>query len=189
MTHDLWIETLARLFREHPAWRSTARLIDPRSTSTVYFRHRPDEPWHLERQDDETLLLPGAASDPDFVFRFSPGAIERLAKVKGNSGDFAAELFTLVWSDDPDTRVNIRVVAGFARLLRRGYVRLMLTAGPRVRALAAEHGIMGMSSLQHLVVTIRRHDRPAWEDPARAEEPHQLGAEGDEPREALANEP
>jgi hypothetical protein len=166
-TLDLWIETLVRLFHDHPAWRATARLIDPRSTSTVYFRHLPDEPWHLERRGDETLLLPGAAEDPDFVFRFTPRSIERLAAVEGNSGEFAAELFTLVWSEDPELRVNIRIVAGFPRLLRRGYVRLMLTAGPRVRAIAAEHGIVGMSSLQHLVTALRKVDRASWENSAR----------------------
>jgi hypothetical protein len=168
---DLWIETLARMFLEHPAWQETARLIDPRSTSTVYFRHRPDDPWHLERRGDETLLLPGAAEDPDFVFRFSPGAIARLAAVRGNAGDFAAELFSLAWSDDPTVRVNIRIACGFARLLLRGYVRLLLAAGPRARAIATAHGVDGMSSIQHLVETMRRIDHAGWEEQARREAP------------------
>lgn len=168
---DLWIETLARMFREHPAWQETARLIDPRSTSTVYFRHRPDEPWHLERRGDETLLLPGAAADPDFVFRFTPGAVARLSAVRGNAGDFAAELFSLAWSDDPTVRVNIRIACGFARLLRRGYARLLLAAGPRARAIAAAHGVDGMSSIQHLVATMRRIDHAGWEERARREAP------------------
>jgi len=161
---DLWIETLARMFREHPAWKETARMIDPRSTSTVYFKHRPDEPWHLERSGDDTLLLPGAAADPDFVFRFSPGSIARLAAVRGNAGDFAAELFSLAWSEDPAVRVNIRIATGFARLLRRGYVRLLLAAGPRARAIAAANGVEGMSSIQHLVATMRKIDRAGWEE-------------------------
>lgn len=164
---DLWIETLARMFREHPAWQETARLIDPRSTSTVYFRHRPDEPWHLERRGDETHLLPGAAEDPDFVFRFTPGAIARLAAVRGNAGDFAAELFSLAWAEDSSVRVNIVIAAGFARLLRRGYVRLLLAAGPRARAIAAANGVEGMSSIQHLVATMRKFDRAGWEQQAR----------------------
>ena len=170
-TSDLWIETLARMFREHPAWKETARMIDPRSTSTVYFRHRPDEPWHLVRRGDETLLLPGAAEDPDFVFRFTPGAIARLSAVRGNAGDFAAELFTLAWSDDSTVRVSIRITCGFARLLRRGYVRLLLAAGPRARAIAAAHGVEGMSSIQHLVATMRKHDRAGFEEQSRRAEP------------------
>jgi hypothetical protein len=164
---DLWIETLARMFREHPAWQETARMIDPRSTSTVYFRHRPDEPWHLERRGDETMLLPGVAADPDFVFRFTPGAVARLAAVRGNAGDFAAELFSLAWSDDSTVRVNIVIATGFARLLRRGYVRLLLAAGPRARAIAAAHGV-GMSSVQHLIAAMRKFDRAGWEEPSRS---------------------
>jgi hypothetical protein len=173
MTTDLSIERLARLFSDHPAWRAAARLLDPRATSTVFFRHRPGEAWHLERRGDETLLLPGAAEDPDFAFRFSPGAIDRLAAVSGNAGDFAAELFTLAYSKDPEVRVNIRVAAGFARLLRRGYVRLLIAAGPRARAIGFQHGETGMSSLQHLVASLRRLDRPEWEQPASGAEPAQ----------------
>lgn len=160
------IERLARLFREHPAWREAARRIDPRSTSTVFFRHRPGEPWHLERRGDQTLLLPGAAADPDFVFRFPPGAIDQLAAVRGNAGDFAAELFTLTLSDDPELRVDIRIAAGFARLLRHGYVRLLVAAGPRVRALGAEHGVIDARSLGRLVSVLRGKDRAEWEDAA-----------------------
>lgn len=171
MSADPWIERLARLFGEHPAWREAARLLDRRVTSTVFFRHRPGEPWHLERRGDETLLLPGAADDPDFAFRFTPAAIDRLAAVRGNAGDFAAELFTLAYSDDPAVRVNIRVAVGFARLLRRGYVRLLLAAGPRARAIGFAHGESGMSSLQHLVASLRGLDRAAWEKPAPHAQP------------------
>src|SRR5262245_848858 len=67
---DPWIERLARLFREHPAWREAARFIDRRATNNVFFSHRPGRVWHLERDGDETVLLPGTAPDPDFVFRF-----------------------------------------------------------------------------------------------------------------------
>jgi len=158
-----WIERLARLFREHPARQEAARLIDRRSTSSVIFSHRPGEPWHLERRGDETLLLPGSAADPDFAFRFPPAAIARLEAVRGGAGDFAAELFTLALSDDPETRVDLRIAAGFARLLRRGYVRLLMVAGPRVRALGTAHGVLGVRGLQRLVATLRRSEREAWE--------------------------
>jgi hypothetical protein len=150
-----------------PAWQETARLIDPRSTSTVYFQHRPDEPWRLERRGDDTLLLPGAAEDPDFVFRFTPGAIARLAAVRGNAGDFAAELFSMAWSDDPAVRVNIRIACGFARLLRRGYVRYC-SPPDRARARSPPHTAWtGMSSIQHLVATMRKIDRAGWEEQSR----------------------
>jgi hypothetical protein len=42
------------------------------------FRPPPREAWQLERRGAETLLLPGAATDPDFAFRFPPAAIARL---------------------------------------------------------------------------------------------------------------
>jgi hypothetical protein len=160
---DPWIARLARLFREHPAWREAARFIDSRAASNIFFTHLPGQAWHLERRGEETLLLPGAAPDPDFVFRFAPGAIERLEAVRGEAGDFAAELFLLALAEDRETRVDLRVAAGFPRLLRRGYVRLLLAAGPRVRALGAAHGIAGLADLARLVAHTRRVDVDSWE--------------------------
>ena len=58
---DAPIAELARLFREHPAWREAARRIRGGATSTVWFRQRPGEPWHLARRGAHTLLLRGAA--------------------------------------------------------------------------------------------------------------------------------
>jgi hypothetical protein len=161
---DPSIARLARLFREHPAWRKAARWIDPHATSNVFFSHRPGEAWHLERRADETLLLPGPAPDPDFAFRFTPGAIARLEAIRGEPGDFAAELFLLVASEDPEARVDLRIAARFGRLLRRGYVRLLLAAGPRVRAIGAAHGITGVKELALLVARVRRSAHESWEE-------------------------
>jgi hypothetical protein len=160
---DATIERLARLFRTHPAWCEAARMVDQRSTSNVFFTHRPGEPWHLERCDDETLLLPGAASDPDFVFRFAPGAIERLESAGSRIGDFAAELVTRMMSEDAETRVDLRIAVSFPRLLRRGYVRLLLAAGPRLRAIGAARGISGVQSLARLVARMRKPMGEPWE--------------------------
>src|SRR5262245_51518786 len=146
---DISIARLAGLFANHPAWQDAARKLDPEVTSTVYFRHRPDEPWHLERRGDQTLLLRGVAGAPDFLFGFPPAAIERLAAVRGTlAGDFAAELFALTMSEDRSLHIGLRVEASFARLMRRGYVRLLLAAAPRMRELGASYGALGMASLE-----------------------------------------
>ena len=47
---DEWTERLAKLFAEHPAWIAAAQLLSPEATSTVFFRHRPGEPWRLETE-------------------------------------------------------------------------------------------------------------------------------------------
>ena len=173
---DPWIERLASLFRSHPAWREAARAIAPRSTSNVFFTHRPGEPWHLERRGDGALLLRGAAPDPDLVFRFSPAAIARLEAVRGGAGDFAAELFALALDRNPEVRVEVRVAASFPRLLRRGYVRLLLASGPRVRALGAAHGFLGIDGVRRLVAALRASAPRDWEsDAARASARHREG--------------
>jgi hypothetical protein len=140
---DATVERLARLFLEHPAWVAAARILAPAATSNVYFNGRPGEGWRLEKREDATRLLPGAGSDPDFVFRFTPGAVARLDAVQGGVGEFAVELFALILEEDPELRVGFRIAAGFPRLMRRGYLRLLLTAGPRVLAFGATQTALG----------------------------------------------
>lgn len=162
-TSDEWIERLARLYRDHPAWKSAARRLVSAATSTVYFSHRAGEPWHLEQRDGQTRLLPGAATDPDFVFRFTPRAIERLEAVTGGIGEFAVELFTLITEAESDTGVGFRTVAGFPRLLRRGYVGLLLAAGPRVVVFGSTHGIRTVGALRRFVAQLRDSGPADWE--------------------------
>jgi hypothetical protein len=160
---DPSIDRLAHLFRAHPAWTAAARRLEPEATSTVYFRHRPGEAWRLEQREGVTRLLPGAAADPDFVFRFAEGSIARLEAVHGGIGDFAVELFTLITEDDPEVRVGFRIAAGFPRLVRRGYLGLLLAAGPRVVAFGASHGIRTLGALRRFVAQLRNRGPESWE--------------------------
>jgi hypothetical protein len=160
---DEWVDRLARLFREHPAWVAAAHHLSSGASSTVYFAHHLDrdghEPWRLEQCDAGTCLLPGAARDPDFIFRFSPESIEQLEAVDGTVGDFAVALFSLVVDDE----VQLRIAAGFPRLIRRGYVKLLLVAGPPVVAFGATHGIRTLGALRRLVAGLRRRGPADWE--------------------------
>jgi len=160
---DPHVGRLAHLFREHPAWRVAARHVSDDATSRVLFSHRPGERWHLARRGGESLLLPGDASDPDLVFRFSPAAIERLAGARGSVGAFAAELFALIVGEDPDARVDLRVAAPFARLARRGYLGLLVAAGWRVLAFGALHGVRSLGQLRRLVERLSSRPPEAWE--------------------------
>lgn len=160
---DETVERLARLFLEHPAWVAAARHLSRSATSTVYFSHRPGEPFRLDQGDGHTRLLPGAATDPDFVFRYTPASVEALERVEGGIGAFAVALFGLILEDDPARRVGFRIVAGFVRLVRRGYVRLLLIAGPRVAAFGATHGIFHLGGLRRLVAELRARDPEEWE--------------------------
>jgi hypothetical protein len=158
---DEWTKRLTRLFREHPAWVTAARYLTRDATSTVYFSHREADPWRLEQREGRTRLLPGAAADPDFVFRFHPVAIERLEDIDGDIGQFAVGLFTLIG----EGAVDLRIAAGFGRLMRRGYVKLVLVAGPPVVAYGAAHGIRSIGALRRLVSQQRASGPADWELP------------------------
>jgi hypothetical protein len=157
------IDRLARLFLEHPIWIEASRYISTDATSTVFFSHRPGQAWHLENQAGRILLLPGSAEDPDFVFRFTPAAVKRLESVDKGMDDFAVELFRLMLEESMDEGVAFRVVAGFPRLLRRGYVRLLLSAGPGVLAFGAALGILNLRGLGKLVSSSRSREPMSWE--------------------------
>lgn len=160
---DATVETLTRLFRAHPVWRRAAGHIAPEAECAVYFRHLPGRPFRLVRRRGRATLVPGVARDPDFVLRFAPAAVERLARVRGDVGDFALELFHRALDRRAAARVDIRIAAPFARLVRRGYVRLLLAAGPRVLALGAAHGVRTLGELRALVARLRARRPARWE--------------------------
>lgn len=160
---DATIRRLGGLFRSHPAWVAAAARLDASASSGVFFTHRPGEPWRLERRDGVTCLLPGEAADPDFVFCFSPRAVERLAAVDGGVGDFAVELFRLIIETDPELRVGFRIAVPYARLVRRGYLGLLAAGGWRVLAFGATHGVRSIAQLRGLVETLMHRKPEPWE--------------------------
>ena len=161
--NDPHVAALMQLFRSHPAWRAAAARIAEGSMSGVWFLHRPGEPWHLVREGGESWLRPGSAARPDFAFRFSPASIRELEQAGDQVGDFAVRLFELMLEPEPERQVGIRIVAGFTRLLRRGYVGLLLSSGPRVATFAARNGVTGLASLRRLVNALRSREPHDWE--------------------------
>lgn len=151
---DPYVAKLADYFRTHPVWVNAARSIKEGASSSVVFSHLEGE-WHLLRRGGESLLLPGPATDPDLAFRFTPAAIERITKVEGNIGDFATELFACITSDDPELAVDVRVLAPFPRLLKRGYVQVLLRGGPKVLQYGAARGVRTLSDLRRLLKQVQ----------------------------------
>jgi hypothetical protein len=167
---DGTVRTLARLFREHPAWVEAARHLAGRSQSAVFFSHLPGRPWRLVRRRGQTRLLRGRAHDPDFVFCFTPAAVARLAAVKGDVGDFAVELFSRILEPRAERAIGFRIIAPFGRLARRGYVRLLLAAGPKLAVFGAARGVRTLVDVRRLVGRMQQQESPplcAPRDPRR----------------------
>lgn len=154
---------LAALFLEHPAWVKAARHTVDGASSKVFFSHLPGTPWQLIRVRGESLLRPGRAADPDFAFRFTPAAIERLDAVEGDVADFAITLFALILETDEALQLGFRVIAPFPRLVRRGYLRVLLSAGPKLVAYGARRGVRDLGDLRRLVAHVRARPPEAWE--------------------------
>jgi hypothetical protein len=157
---DPWVQRLGCLFSENPAWRAAAGRLAPAASSTVHFSHLPSERFRLEREaGGPARLLPGAAADPDLVFRFTPGSIERLEASTGAIGDVAVTLFELILAGE----VDLRIAAGFPRLARRGYVLLLLAGGAAVARFGAQRGISGPRALARVVAQLRARGPADWE--------------------------
>jgi len=161
--YDEVVAKLARLFQNHPAWLSAARVLRADANSAVYFSHLPGEPWQLFGRNGTTHLAPGLPRDPDFVFRFTPASVDRLAAVRGGVGDFAIELFSLILEDDEDVRVGFRIVSSLPTLAGRGYLHLLVAGGPRVLAFGAGRGVRGLADLHRLVRRLRSRGPEPWE--------------------------
>jgi hypothetical protein len=155
---DTIVTRLSALFLAHPAWTRAAALLDERACSNVRFRHRPGEVWHLARLDGITRLAPGARCDADLELEFPPAAIERLETTPGGIGAFAIALFELAVESDERLRVGLRILAPFSRLVRRGYLRLLIAGGPSVLAWGATHGVRTLGDLRRLVARARAGD-------------------------------
>lgn len=173
---DESVARLARMLLENPAWADAARRIESDATSTVFFSHRPGEAWRFERHRGRARLLPGAAPDPDFVFRFTPASIERLRAVDGGIGHFAVALFGLIVEQSPRLRVGFRIAAPYRRLVRRGYLRLLAAGGLRVLAFGAARGVRTPADLRRLVERVWQREPEAWELEARDVQPGGEGA-------------
>ena len=131
--------------------------------SAVWFSHLPGRRFRLERRGGETLLLEGGAPDPDFAFRFTPASVERLEAVRGGIGEFAVALFERILDEDEASQVGFRIVAPFHRLAWRGYLRLVLDAGPAILEFGARHGVASVGALRRLVAELRSRPPEPWE--------------------------
>jgi hypothetical protein len=160
---DAAVEKLAELFLGHPAWVHAARRLDVRATSNVYFSQRPGEVWQLLNEGGGTQLRPGRAPSPDFALRFTPAAVDRLAAVRGGIGSFAVELFGLIVETDEELRIGFRIIAPFATLARKGYVRLLLAGGSKLLAFGAARGVRTLADLGTLIARIRAREPQGWE--------------------------
>lgn len=153
---DPVVDRLAEFFRSHPVWQRAAGLLDRSACSRVTFTHRPGEEWRLVRDGDRASLELGRAKDPDLAFEFTPGAVERITEVEGDVSGFAIALFTAALDSDPERRLRLEVLAPFARLLRRGYVRLLWAGGGPLLAFGSRHGIRTMRQLRDLVAGLNQ---------------------------------
>lgn len=153
---DACVSRLAALFRSHPAWTRAAALLSQEACSNVRFQHRPGEIWHLARVDGVTRLEPGARRDADLELGFSPGAVERLEATRGGIGAFAVALFELAVLRDEALRVDLRILAPFPRLVRRGYLRLLVAGGPSVLAWGEAHGVRTLGELRRWIARMRK---------------------------------
>jgi hypothetical protein len=159
---DPYVQQLRLLFLEHPAWLKAGKHIRDGASSRVLFSHVPGE-FQLLRRGGQSQLLEGAADDPDFAFRFTPRAVERLSAIESaDVADFAIVLFECTVSADPELQVGLRVVGGFPRLMLRGYVGLLFGGGSRLLAYGAGRGVRNVSDLRRFLKQTRSTD-PRWE--------------------------
>lgn len=153
---DPVVSHLREFFQKNEIWRTAADFLSGASSSQVTFSHLPAEEWRLVRRGGHTVLEPGRAEDPDLVFHFTPGAVERITQVDGDMANFAIALFDAALDDDPGRNLGLEVVAPFSRLARRGYLRLLWAGGGPLLAFGANHGIRTIGQLRDLVASVRR---------------------------------
>lgn len=153
------VKQLADFFRYHPTWIAAARPVKDGSNSEVFFAGTT-QPYHLMRQNGESLLLEGPAPSPDFSFIFPPSVVADFTALGQDAevADFAIMLFDHIQAQDEDKRVGFRVVGSITQILWRGYLQVLLKGGARVLHYAAEHGVRNLNDFSRLLRNLRGKD-------------------------------
>jgi hypothetical protein len=87
-------------------------------------------------------VLDGPARDPDFTLVLPDGAVSRITAIPGDDvGLFGIEFFKLVLSQDPATKVRIRIHASTPRLFRHGYLGVLALGGMKVTWWLLKNGV------------------------------------------------
>lgn len=154
------VARLAERFRSDPVWVAAAALLRDDVASAVRFTHL-EGPWRLVRRDGVSVLEPGEAPSPDFGFTFGPGAIERLLEARGDMASTAITLFECMAEREPERAIRLRLIAPPARLLQRGYIRLLWHAGPALLRFAASLGVGDLRDLLQILRALRQDDDDA----------------------------
>ena len=164
---DKYVEKLRHHFLHHPVWVEAAKPIREGAQSLVTFSHLKGI-WHLRREGGKSLLVQGRPDQPDFGFCFTPPSIERLTEIEGDIGDYAVTLFSLITHPDPQVRIGFKVYASVPRLLKMGYVQVLLRGGPKVLQYAGQRGVRTLGDLFRLFQELRT---PApWEKEGESDE-------------------
>lgn len=125
---DSHTEAMSNALARHEGWRAVSRRIKSGAKAKVVFSHRPGDPWHVVWQRSGSLLRPGPVVDPDAAFLLTPGSIARLSTLDGGIPEIGSELAALLTHDDSELRMDLRITAPLSKLIRHGYVRLLLEA-------------------------------------------------------------
>lgn len=128
---DGGLDALRRFFRSAPA---AGRATRPLSREAEVALDLEGGPARFTMASGAPEILPGPARDPDFALAVPPGAVRRLTSGEAGVGGLGVAFFRLVLSRDPALRIRVRLHASTARLLSRGYFRVLALGGFQVAA-------------------------------------------------------
>lgn len=142
------LEALRRFFRTAPAARRATR---PLARDAEVALDLGGEPARFAMASGAAEILPGPARDPDFTLAMPPEAVRRLTAGDAGVGELGVAFFQLVLSRDPGLRIRVHLHASTARLLARGYLRVLALGGFAVAAWLVRAGARGpLQALERL---------------------------------------
>ena len=147
---------LQRFFETSEAARRAAAPLKKAAEVGVHFTDVPGD-FRFVSVDGKPRFEAARAKDPDFVLTLAPGAVTAIAaQPNADVGDLAILFFQHILSNDPNSKIRVKLHSGLMNLTMRGWLSVMALGGGKVMGWLASKGLRGPSGIGAALSRLRK---------------------------------
>lgn len=145
-------QLLKQFFESHPVAQKATAPLKRGAEVAVHFTDLPGRTFRFYKEDDAPRLTESSPQDADFDLTLAPLAVQEIVALEGHEvGDFGIAFFSHLIASEPERKVQVKLHAGPLKLLRRGYLGVLVLGGPKVLGWLARKGVKNpMEAIERL---------------------------------------
>lgn len=148
-------ERVKAFMETHPTAALAAKPLKRDAEVRIFLSDLPGREFRFSMDDGRPRLEEAPAKDPDFTAELPPGAVDEMLRVEGDAGDFGICFFSLMLAREPERHVRVKLHSGLLKLMKRGYLGVLATGGPKVAAWMARKGLHGPGAVADAIKRLR----------------------------------